>query len=116
MGLLCWMFGHQPPCYTEGSGGDYGQSRVRREGIDGCGREHARIEAECPRCNERYQVMRIHVPLPVNVTVNEQRRVLGSAVRVLCEHDAKMDECYRKDAEALANYVQRIHLGLDPER
>jgi hypothetical protein len=58
------MFGHQPPVYARkgwySPGEEYG--RVRKCGVDGIGREHAIVEAECARCRKIFNVARIHLP------------------------------------------------------
>lgn len=62
MNILCTLFGHQPPVYTEGGyGGQY--MAVLPHGIDGIGREHADVKAKCPRCGELYKVGMIHLPV-----------------------------------------------------
>lgn len=62
--LICNIFGHQPPtCGRKGwwsPGEEY--AKVRLDGRDGIGREHAAVIGECPRCGVIYRVCRIHVP------------------------------------------------------
>lgn len=58
MKLLCKLLGHQPPHYF----GNVHYGRVIRGGIDGLGVEHASVEAECERCGQRYQIIKIHLP------------------------------------------------------
>lgn len=64
MKLLCQLFGHQPPVYARkgwySPGEEYG--RVLRGPIDGLGAEHAKVEAECARCGDKFIVVRIHLP------------------------------------------------------
>ena len=63
MNLLCKMVGHQPPVYAPkgwySPGEEYG--RVVRGVVDGIGREHAHVEAQCARCGEKFTVARIHL-------------------------------------------------------
>jgi len=56
--LRCKIFGHTPPMY--GSTVSYG--KVVRHGVDGIGREHAVVYAQCDRCGEDYLIIRIHLP------------------------------------------------------
>jgi hypothetical protein len=58
MNLLCKIFGHTPPRYY----GEIHYGQVVRGGTDGCGTEHAHVEAECERCRQRYLVIKIHLP------------------------------------------------------
>lgn len=62
--LTCKLFGHKPPVYGEkgwwSPGEEYG--RVIVGPTDGTGRVHARVEAECARCGEKFIVARIHLP------------------------------------------------------
>ena len=62
--LTCKLFGHQPPVYAEkgwfSPGEEYGKVIVGP--TDGIGRVHARVEADCARCGERFLVARIHLP------------------------------------------------------
>lgn len=64
MKLLCKLVGHQPPVYAgEGwysPGEEY--AKVLVGAMDGLGTIHARIEAECARCKEKFIVCRIHIP------------------------------------------------------
>ena len=50
--LICKLLGHKPPVH-------YG--KVIPSVVDGIGREHAFVEAECPRCGKRYHVVDIHL-------------------------------------------------------
>jgi len=43
-----------------GSTVSYG--KVVRHGVDGIGREHAVVYAQCDRCGEDYLIIRIHLP------------------------------------------------------
>ncbi len=64
MKLFCYLFGHQPPVYARkgwySPGQEYG--KVVKDAIDGIGRRHAKVEAECARCGENFIVARIHLP------------------------------------------------------
>lgn len=63
--LLCKLFGHQPPIYSEKGWFSPGQEyavRVSSPVTDGCGRLHALVYSECPRCGVVFLLCRIHVP------------------------------------------------------
>lgn len=62
--LVCKIVGHQPPVYGRKGWWSPGEeyAKVRLDGRDGIGREHAEVVGECPRCGESYRVCRIHVP------------------------------------------------------
>lgn len=66
MSILCKIFGHKPPCYWQNIGGDY--IKLILEGVDGIGRQHARLKGECPRCKKEYWVGSTHVPI-----INKQK-------------------------------------------
>lgn len=59
MSILCDLFGHKS---LEGiySGAEYMKLTLR--GIDGTGREHASLSAQCPRCGQWYKAGAIHLP------------------------------------------------------
>ena len=59
MSVLCAIFGHKS---LEGvySGAEY--ITFQRCGVDGIGREHARLIATCPRCGKKYKAGAIHLP------------------------------------------------------
>ena len=59
MNLLCKLFGHKPPSYTQHTGGEY----YKTQGVtyvDGIGRPHLDLTAACPRCSEIYFAGRVH--------------------------------------------------------
>jgi len=62
--FLCTLFGHKPPVYAAkgwySPGEQYG--KVVLGALDGIGRQHACVEAECARCGDTFTVARIHVP------------------------------------------------------
>lgn len=62
--ILCLLVGHKPPVYARkgwfSPGEEYG--KVIEGPTDGIGRRHARVEAECARCNKTFTVCRIHIP------------------------------------------------------
>lgn len=58
MSILCKLFGHKSREHDY-SGGQY--MDVRRDTIDGIGREHARLYARCPRCEKSYRAGMIHL-------------------------------------------------------
>lgn len=64
MNILCKLFGHQPPVYAKkgwySPGEEYGSVIVN--GTDGTGCVHAKVEAKCARCDEKFIVARIHIP------------------------------------------------------
>ncbi len=64
MGILCKIFGHQPPVYAEKSwyspGEEYGKLHALR--ADEIGRVHAEVWFECPRCQHNYMAGRVHLP------------------------------------------------------
>lgn len=64
MSILCSLFGHQPPVYARkgwySPGEEYG--KVILGPVDGIGRKHAQVEAECARCQTKFIVARIHLP------------------------------------------------------
>lgn len=59
MSLICKLFGHKPPIYSNNAGGEYGTLQYNE--IDGIGRQHASLYANCPRCGVSYHVMNTHV-------------------------------------------------------
>jgi hypothetical protein len=61
MNILCRLFGHKRNIgwYGDGLYGD-----IQLWGIDGVGRAHASIVAECDRCGETYTLARLHVNSP----------------------------------------------------
>ncbi len=59
MSLLCLLFGHKSR-ENDFSGGEY--MRIRNRLIDGIGREHATLHANCPRCGNQYRAGMIHLP------------------------------------------------------
>lgn len=65
MNILCKLFGHQPPVYSEKSwaspGNEYGS--LRQLQTDGIGRIHALVECECTRCNTYYVMARVNIPV-----------------------------------------------------
>ena len=64
MSILCKIFGHQPPVYSEGGwyspGNEYG--KLVQAGTDGTGRKHGAVYCECARCQKEFLVARIHLP------------------------------------------------------
>lgn len=64
MNILCKLFGHKPPVYAKKGWYSPGQEYAKVEpcGIDGIGREHAYITAECARCYINFKLCRIHIP------------------------------------------------------
>jgi hypothetical protein len=64
MKLACHVFGHKPPIYsTKGwysPGEEY--ATVILGAVDGCGRQHAIIFADCARCGASFKLARIHIP------------------------------------------------------
>jgi len=62
--LLCMILGHKPPVYAKkgwySPGEEYG--RLQHCGVDGVGRGHAMVVAECARCEREFIVARVHVP------------------------------------------------------
>jgi hypothetical protein len=61
--LLCSIVGHQPPVYAKkgwySPGEEYGKLVLGV--IDGTGRQHAFLHAECARCGTVFMVARVHV-------------------------------------------------------
>lgn len=62
--MFCKLFGHKPPVYAEKGWYSPGQEymKVQLDAVDGSGRQHAVIYADCARCGKRFKVGRIHVP------------------------------------------------------
>jgi len=60
MSIWCKIFGHKPPAYSRVIGGEY--MKVSLTEVDGIGRQHAHVNAECSRCGENFLVGKIHVP------------------------------------------------------
>lgn len=59
MSILCAIFGHKPQEHVH-SGAEY--MRVMASGIDGIGRRHAWLYAECQRCGKEYSAGKCHIP------------------------------------------------------
>ena len=59
--LICKLFGHKP-LTTEGAWGGTGYASAWGSAIDGIGRIHLYIMANCPRCGEKYDICNVHVP------------------------------------------------------
>lgn len=59
MNIICQMKGHQFPRDSE-----WGKPYLRINGsvIDGIGRIHAHLFAECARCGKQYHVANVHLP------------------------------------------------------
>lgn len=58
MNLLCKLFGHNPPRYFD----DMAYGEVIKCGLDGVGTEHAYVRGQCERCDEDWDIVRIHLP------------------------------------------------------
>lgn len=62
--VLCKLVGHKPPVYAAkgwwSPGEEYGT--VKPVVVDNVGRKHAKVEAECARCETKFIVCRIHLP------------------------------------------------------
>lgn len=59
MNIICLIFGHK----TSGDrydGAEY--MKAEPEAVDGIGRWHATIRAECSRCEKIFRVGKIHIP------------------------------------------------------
>lgn len=66
MNLLCKLFGHKPPQYGAHLGlGGSEYMDVKIYATDGIGRVHAYLMGRCPRCEQMYDVGKIHVPKDV---------------------------------------------------
>lgn len=62
--LICHMFGHKSPSYAAHKGwGGYEYAELGAPYIDGIGRQHARVTGECARCNMRFFICMVHVPV-----------------------------------------------------
>lgn len=59
MSILCKLGGHKSLEHVYG-GAEY--MRVVPFAVDGIGREHATLYAQCPRCNQEYDAGKIHIP------------------------------------------------------
>ena len=61
MSILCDLFGHKS---NEGihSGAEY--MRIRGVQVDGLNRQHAWLQARCPRCGQWYDSGKLHLPMP----------------------------------------------------
>lgn len=59
MKLRCQLFGHKMPV---GYCGGNPYLKIWTIVTDGINREHAFLEAECPRCGEKYTVAMVHLP------------------------------------------------------
>ena len=55
--LICKLFGHKPPSYGH-IGEEYGELELGT--LDGIGRQHLNLFGNCPRCGERYLVMKAY--------------------------------------------------------
>jgi len=60
MNLICRLFGHRTPYDDYRPGFFY--MKVRLNAVDGIGRQHASVYAECKRCGEEFFAGMIHVP------------------------------------------------------
>lgn len=60
MNLICKIFGHRAEGYGKWKNEQY--LEVMRGAVDGIGRHHASVHAQCDRCNEHYKVGNIHIP------------------------------------------------------
>lgn len=82
MSILCKMFGHQPPVYGRkgwwSPGEEYAVVHVQAR--DGIGREHATVNAECPRCGKEFRLCRIHIPR-IRQTTSAQAQAGDAEVR-----------------------------------
>jgi hypothetical protein len=58
--LLCWLFGHKLP---KGYAGGRPYLEPYGGSVDGIGREHWRLYARCPRCEQKWHVVNVHGPL-----------------------------------------------------
>ena len=69
MNILCKLFGHKPPVYGRKGWWSPGEEYAvvdRHPYADGTGRLHASVTAECPRCNQKFRLCRIHLPQPTS--------------------------------------------------
>lgn len=60
MSIWCKLFGHKPHSGYAG-GGQY--FRASSGAVDGIGREHWRLYAECERCEKQYHIGNVRGPL-----------------------------------------------------
>ena len=76
---MCTILGHRLPTYC----GEpvYGQVRA----VDGIGRHHADVYADCDRCGTRYLVVKIHLPPPVDEAAIQLRNRNKELERELVE-------------------------------
>ena len=64
MNIICKLFGHKPPVYAKkgwySPGEQYGYID-KNIVIDGIGRRHAEVYAECARCGKDFMLVRVHL-------------------------------------------------------
>lgn len=64
--LICYIFGHEPPVYSNkgwfSPGQEYARVDPKAITTDGIGRKHAIVYSDCPRCGQRFKLCRIHLP------------------------------------------------------
>jgi hypothetical protein len=57
MKLVCTILGHKhDPRH-------YGRVHLREREVDGLGTQHAEVTAECDRCERRFVLTQIHIPV-----------------------------------------------------
>jgi len=61
MNILCKMFGHKP-LTRSGHAGGVAYAGVSANQVDGVNTWHLTLRAKCPRCEERYDICKVHVP------------------------------------------------------
>ena len=59
MSVLCKLFGHKP-LTTAGWKGGVGYANIVGAPMDGLGTVHYHLQAECPRCGEKYRICNVH--------------------------------------------------------
>lgn len=111
MSILCALFGHMPPCYKSCPGGEY--AVLQGMGDDGIGRRHARLIAECPRCGEKYEICKTHIPNAEDKVFVEMQGALKNtfenleaacsiynmAYIIMGQHNALKNELAKKEEE-----------------
>lgn len=59
MKLTCHLFGHKS---VKGYEGTLPYFKITARQTDGINREHATLQAECVRCDEKFPIGMIHLP------------------------------------------------------
>jgi hypothetical protein len=57
MSIICRLLGHKPPLYH----GHPAYGRLKHYAIDNLHTEHAQVIARCDRCEEDFEVCKVHL-------------------------------------------------------